>query len=81
MNQDAEHHESCRRLLDRAVDGQVPACLAQQILFEYFAVVTNAKQMPTPLTAADAASDVEKISRLFPILQTTSGALASTLSL
>jgi predicted nucleic acid-binding protein len=25
MNQDAEHHESCRRLLDRAVDGQVPA--------------------------------------------------------
>ena len=81
MNQDAEHHESCRRLLDRAVDGQVPACLAQQSLFEYFAVVTNAKQMPTPLTAADAASDVEKISRLFPILQTTSGVVASTLSL
>jgi toxin-antitoxin system PIN domain toxin len=81
MNQDAEHHASCRRLLDRAVDGQVPACLAQQILFEYFAVVTNAKQMPTPLTAAEAASDVEKISRLFPILQTTSGVVASTLSL
>jgi len=81
MNRDAEHHDSCRKLLERAANREVPACLAQQILFEYFAVVTSARQLPKPLSAAEAASDVERLSDLFPILQPTAEVVGSALSL
>ena len=81
MNRDSEHHDSCRNLLERAADGEVSACLAQQILFEYFAVVTSARQMPKPLSVAEAASDVERLSDLFPILQPTAGVVSLALSL
>lgn len=42
---------------------------------------TSARQLPRPLTAAAAASDVERLSDLFPILQPTAGLVGSPLSL
>jgi len=81
MNRDAEYHDSCRNLLERAARQEVSACLAPQILFEYFAVVTSARHLPKPLSVADAAADVERLRDLFPMIQPTERVVGSTVRL
>ena len=61
MNKDAEHHRVCRALLERALVDDVAVCLTPQILFEYYAVVTSAKQITTPLTAPEASTIGETV--------------------
>ena len=68
MNEDAEHHEACRLLRDRAVAGGIDACVSAQVLFEYFAVVTNPNHIAKPLAPAEALSDVEKLAAAFPMI-------------
>ena len=54
MNEDAEHHGACRALRDRGLTGAASLCITPQVLFEYFAVVTNPNMMTTPLTSEEA---------------------------
>jgi|WetSurMetagenome_2_1015567.scaffolds.fasta_scaffold527716_1 uncharacterized protein len=68
MNKDAPNHDACRALLDRALAQEIQVCVAPQVLFEYFAVVTSPRQMTIPLSAADAASDIECLRRAFPVV-------------
>jgi len=81
MNKDAEHHRACRALLERALVDDVAVCLTPQILFEYYAVVTSAKQMTTPLTAPEAIEDIERLRGAIPVVHPTTEMIGRTLAL
>jgi toxin-antitoxin system PIN domain toxin len=81
MNKDAAQHGACRALLDRALVQEIPVGVAPQVLFEYFAVVTSAKQMTIPLSTADAANDVEYLRRALPVIHPGPRVIARTLDL
>jgi toxin-antitoxin system PIN domain toxin len=81
MNKDAAQHGACRSLLVQDVAREIPVAVAPQVLFEYFAVVTSAKQMTIPLSATDAANDVEYLRRALPVVHPGPGVVARTLEL
>ncbi|MBI2552481.1 PIN domain-containing protein [Candidatus Uhrbacteria bacterium] len=60
-NADSEYHTTCRALLDRATKGELNACLAPQILFEFFAVVTNPARVAKPITPTEALDEMTKL--------------------
>ena len=68
VNADNDHSVACRGLLDRAAGGAIDVCVAQQVLFEYFAVITNPRRVSLPLSAAKALSDIERFANVFPVL-------------
>lgn len=68
MNAATEQHAACRRLHDRAVAGEIAACVTTQVLFEYFSVVTYAGQVTRMLSPTDALADVEALQVAFEIL-------------
>lgn len=60
-NADSEYYSACRPLLNRAINGDIDACFAPQILFEFFAVVTNPARVSNPIAPAEALDEIEKI--------------------
>jgi uncharacterized protein len=58
MDEDAPNHAGCRRLVDLGLTGEGDLCTTAQILFEYFAAVTNPRALPTPLTKSEALVDI-----------------------
>jgi predicted nucleic acid-binding protein len=68
MNQDDEHHEASRALQLRGLSREIDLCLAPQVLFEYFAVVTHPGLLPIPLASADAADDIERLAAALPMI-------------
>lgn len=53
-----EQHEASYALVEHAMAGEIPACVAQQNLLEFIAVVTHAKRVTHPLSVAEALSHV-----------------------
>ena len=70
MNVKAEHHEACFALRDCVLRRELSACVSAQVLFEYFAVVTNPNYMTVPLPAEDALADLEAYAQVLEVLQT-----------
>jgi toxin-antitoxin system PIN domain toxin len=69
-NEDSVHHKVAKRFLDKVFAGEIKACISQQVLYEFFSVITNAKKVESPLpleVAADLCvslwegSELEKI--------------------
>jgi uncharacterized protein len=81
MNKDAEQHAVCRDLVERAFAQKIEVCLAPQILFEYFAVVTSAKQMTRPLSALEAVEDIERLPGALPLVHPTTETVTRSLNL
>lgn len=54
------HHEASRHLRDSGRQGLFVPCLTPQILFEFYAVVTDARRVSQPLTAADATEELTR---------------------
>jgi predicted nucleic acid-binding protein len=48
FHQEAEHHTACRSLLDQAQDGQLALCVVSQVLAEFYAIVTDPRQIAQP---------------------------------
>jgi uncharacterized protein len=67
-NSAAPQHAAARRLHDRALAGEVRACLTAQILFEYFAAVTHEGQLTRLVSPADALADLDTLRSAFPLL-------------
>lgn len=67
-NADSEYYTSCRALLDRAIKGKLSVCLAPQILFEFFAVVTNFARVTKPIAPAEALDEMTKLAESLPII-------------
>lgn len=68
MNAEAEFHTASLEIRDKALDGEFAACLAPQVLYEYFSIVTRANMVASPLTVAEALSDVETLAEAFPLI-------------
>jgi uncharacterized protein len=77
-NQASPHQKVASSIIEKAMEGEIHACIAQQVLFEFFAVITNAKRVEFPLPPDKAAElcldllecdEIEKIaaSELVPI--------------
>jgi uncharacterized protein len=54
-NKASPHQKVASSIIERAMAGEINACIAQQVLFEFFAVITNAKRVESPLTTDIAA--------------------------
>jgi predicted nucleic acid-binding protein len=54
-NQASPHKKVASSIIKRAMAGAIQACIAQQVLFQFFAVITNAKRVEFPLPPDKAA--------------------------
>ena len=53
------HHARARELRDRAAAGEVEACVAAQVLAEFYAVVTDPHRFQPPLAPAQVQRDLQ----------------------
>ena len=49
------NHKQAKSIMGKAFGGEIDACLCPQVLYEFFAVVTNPKKAASPMTSDDAA--------------------------
>ncbi len=57
--EDSEHFEASHDLLDRAQAGEIPLCLAPQVLAEFYSVMTNPSRVSNPQSPEQALDVVE----------------------
>ena len=48
-NQTSPRQKVASSIIEKAMAGEIQACIAPQVLFEFFAVITNAKRVESPL--------------------------------
>lgn len=53
-NPESTYHRPAKEILESIFKGQMSGCLTQQILAEYFAVVTNGRRITNPLSPKEA---------------------------
>src|SRR5689334_8207593 len=58
LDADSPHHAASRALLEAARTEATTLYVTSQILCEFYSIVTNARRVPKPRTAADAANAV-----------------------
>ena len=51
-------HEAAKHLIDQAADGELEACLAPQVLCEFFAVATNERLFKPALSPKEATREI-----------------------
>lgn len=54
-NQASPYQKRAGDIVRRAMQGEIDACIAPQILYEFFAVVTNRKRVEHPMSVNEAA--------------------------
>jgi predicted nucleic acid-binding protein len=54
-NQASPCQKVASHIIERAIEGKIHACITQQVLFEFFAVITSAKRVELPLSPDKAA--------------------------
>jgi predicted nucleic acid-binding protein len=54
-NKSSPHQSKARKIIKKAMQGEIEACLSPQILYEFFAVVTSAKRVEHPMPSDEAA--------------------------
>ncbi len=57
------HYDASKSLRDRALTGEISACVSPQVLNEFFAVVTNRHRVDEPLTVPEAIDQIRKYYR------------------
>lgn len=62
------YHAACAALQEKALRKEIEACISPQILYEYFAGVTNPNTAARPLTIDEALSDVERLAQAYPLI-------------
>jgi len=58
-NEDSPYHAKAKAVIWSVNDGDLLACLSTQVLAEFYATVTNPKQVARPLKPAEAVEAVE----------------------
>ena len=56
----SEFHAAAKQLRDRGVQGDIPVAVSPQILFEFFAVITNPRRVTQPRSPQEAREEMEK---------------------
>ena len=57
------HYLASKSLRDRALTGDVAACISPQVLNEFYAIVTNPARVDEPLSAQEAIDQITKYYR------------------
>ena len=68
-NRDSPFHLKCKELIERVMDEEIIACLAHQNLVEYIHVVTDKRQVASPLSLSKAALEVGKFTQVFEVIK------------
>jgi len=60
--EEEEYHQAARTLRDRGQQGEIPVCIAPQVLSEFFAIVTRGgkHRASHPMSPTEAAVEVRK---------------------
>ena len=56
----SEFHARSKEVRDRGMQGEIPVAVSPQILFEFFAVVTNPRRVTEPRSPQEAREEMEK---------------------
>ena len=59
-NSGSPFFKKAKEVVDKAIKGELEACISLQNLIEFYAVVTNPKRVQNPLTPQEAKKDVEE---------------------
>lgn len=54
-NKSSPHQTRASKILENAIKGEIDACISSQVLYEFFAVMTNPKRVEKPLQLDEAA--------------------------
>ncbi|MEW6756082.1 MAG: TA system VapC family ribonuclease toxin [Candidatus Latescibacterota bacterium] len=61
--QEQPKHEAARSLRDRALTGDISACISPQVLHEFYAVSTSPRRVTAPLSPQEAAEQIRMYCR------------------
>lgn len=59
----SEFHAVSKQLRDQGMQGDIPVAVSPQILFEFFAVITNPRRVTQPRSPQEARDEMEKYFR------------------
>ncbi len=59
FNEDVQFHKKARELVDKAVNGNFSAVIADKNLFEFFVIITDSRRVEKPLTIEDACDLID----------------------
>lgn len=59
----SEFHIPSKQLRDRGMQGDLPVAVSPQVLFEFFAVITNPRRVTQPRSPQEAREEMEKYFR------------------
>ena len=71
-NKSSPNQQQASKILKKAMQGEIQACLTLQVLYEFFAVVTSAKRVEHPISSSEAANlcidlwECNKVEKLNP---------------
>ncbi len=61
FNMASPKHQKAKRIVKRALQSKIKAYLTPQILYEFFSVITNPRQVEQPLSSVEAARICEDL--------------------
>lgn len=67
LNADSPQHGDCRRVVDIAATGGLPAVLFPQILIECYAVITSPRRVPNALSSQQAWAATRWLARMIDV--------------
>ncbi len=59
INENAKQHSASLKLVESGLNGEIPVCFTPQVFSEFFATVTNRKQITSVLSREKALSEIE----------------------
>ncbi|MHB1687978.1 MAG: type II toxin-antitoxin system VapC family toxin [Ignavibacteriaceae bacterium] len=59
INENAKQHAASLKLVESGLNGEIPVCFTPQVFSEFFATVTNRKQITSVLSREKALSEIE----------------------
>lgn len=69
------YHPKAKAFRDKAVRGEIAACVSSTVLTEFYAVVTDTKRVANPLNPSQALKEIEAYQRTLPVLYPTTIAM------
>jgi toxin-antitoxin system PIN domain toxin len=65
----SKFHPQAKALLEKGLRGETELCICPQVLFEFFAVVTNPRRVTSPINSEAATQEIERYLRARNILK------------
>lgn len=76
VNSAAPQHEICRKYIEAVREKKLSGVLLPQIILEFYAITTNQKRFPAPLSPGTAWEQIELLSALFPVIDVAPQAIS-----